>query len=130
MEGLALCSKRDPVREATTWAEQYDPQNSGFLGVMGFGLGHHLRALHSTHDHYSVLLCFEPDINLLRAVLERIDHSDWINNSIFLLATDPHDASTITQLITNAEAFVATGVELAPHPPSKRRLGEIGRAHV
>lgn len=124
MDGRALCSKRNPQREADAWAEKYDPQDSGFLGILGFGLGHHLKSLHNTHQNRSVLLCFEPDVELLRAVLERIDHSQWINESIFMLATDPNDAPTITQLITNAEAFVATGVELAAHPPSQRRLDD------
>lgn len=124
LDGRALGSKRDPTREATTWAQQYNPQEVGFLGVIGFAMGHHLRALHQTHGKRSVFLCFEPDLGLLRAVLERIDHSDWINDSMFLLATDPADASAISQLITNAEAFLATGVELASHPPSKHRLGE------
>lgn len=124
LDGRALGSKRDPMREASTWAQQYTPQDAGFLGVIGFALGHHLRAIHQTHGKHSVFLCFEPDLGLLRAVLERIDHSDWISESIFLLATDPTDASELTQLMTNAEAFLATGVELAPHPPSKSRLGE------
>ena len=124
LDGRAMCSKRRPMDEARTWAEQYDPQRCGFLSILGFGLGHHLRALFENHAHLSVLLCYEPDVPLLRAVLERIDHSDWINQSIFLLATDPQDAPAITQLITGAEAFLATGVEVAPHPPSKKRLGE------
>tara|TARA_R110000868_G_scaffold119469_2_gene316788 strand:- start:67778 stop:71431 length:3654 start_codon:yes stop_codon:yes gene_type:complete len=122
MEGRALCSKRQPIDEARTWAEQYDPQTCGFVGVLGFGVGHHLRALYENHQGFSVLLCFEPDLGLLRAVFERIDHSEWIQQSIFLLATDSRDASTLTQLLNQSEAFVATGVELAPHPPSKKRL--------
>ncbi len=123
-DGRALGSKRDPMREATTWAQQYSPQDAGFLGVIGFALGHHLRALHQSHGKHSVFLCFEPDLGLLRAVLERIDHSDWISESIFLLATEANDASELTQLMNNAEAFLSTGVELAPHPPSKNRLGD------
>lgn len=124
LDGRALGSKRDPMREASTWAQQYTPQDAGFLGIIGFALGHHLRALHQSHGKHSVMLCFEPDLGLLRAVLERIDHSDWINESIFLLATNPTDASEITQLTTHAEAFLSTGVELVAHPPSKNRLGE------
>ncbi|MBO6512861.1 MAG: DUF115 domain-containing protein [Phycisphaerales bacterium] len=124
LDGRALGSKRNPMREAITWAQQHSPQDAGFLGVIGFAMGHHLRALHQSHGKHSVLLCFEPDLGLLRAVLERIDHSDWINESIFLLATDASDASELTQLLNHAEAFLATGVELAPHPPSKHRLGE------
>ena len=124
MDNRALCSKRKPIDEANTWASQYSPQDAGFLGVLGFGLGYHLKALFETHKNFSVLLCYEPDLALLRAVLERIDHSTWITNALFLLATDPDDAPAITALISNAEAFLATGVEIAPHPASKIRLGE------
>jgi len=126
LDGRALCSKRRPADEASTWAEQFDPQECGFIGIQGFGIGHHLRALYETHKNFSVILCFEPDLSLLRAVLERVDHSEWINQSIFLLATDPDDAPTLTQLITGAEAFLATGVEIGAHPASTKRLGELG----
>jgi len=125
IDGRALCSKRYPSKEAATWADQYDPQQCGFLGIIGFGIGYHLAALQHTHKNHSVLLCFEPDVGLLRAVFERIDHSQWINNAIFLLTTDPNDAPTLTQLIKGAEAFLVTGVELAPHPPSKKRLESV-----
>lgn len=124
MDNRALCSKRRPIDEATTWASQYNPQDAGFLGVLGFGLGYHIQALFETHKNFSVLLCYEPDLALMRAVLERIDHSAWISNALFLLATDPDDAPAITALISNAEAFIATGVEIAPHPASKKRLGD------
>ena len=122
-DGRALCSKRRPTDEAKTWASQYDPQTCGLVGVLGFGVGHHLRALFENHDRFSVLLCFEPDLGLLRAVLERIDHSDWLMRSLFLLATDARDSATLTHLLNQSEAFVSIGVELAPHPPSKKRLG-------
>ncbi len=122
-DGRAMCSKRRPADEANSWAKQYDPQACGFLGIQGFGLGHHLRALFKDHAGFSVFMCFEPDLGLLRAVLERFDHSDWINQSIFLLVTDPEDAPAMTQLMTGAEAFLATGVEIATHPPSAKRLG-------
>ncbi|MBL4810189.1 MAG: motility associated factor glycosyltransferase family protein [Phycisphaerales bacterium] len=124
LDGRAMCSKRRPADEANAWAQQYDPQHCGFLGIQGFGLGHHLRALFKDHAGMSVLMCFEPDLDMLRAVLEHIDHSDWINQSIFLLATDPDDAPGISQLITGAEAFLATGVEITAHPPSTKRLGD------
>jgi len=124
LDGRAMCSKRRPADEANFWAQQYDPQSCGFLGIQGFGLGHHLRALFKDHAGFSVYMCFEPDLGLLRAVLERFDHSDWINQSIFLLVTDPDDAPTMTQLMTGAEAFLATGVEIATHPPSAKRLGD------
>lgn len=125
IDGRALCSKRHPAKEAATWAEQYDPQHCGFIGVIGFGIGHHLAALQHIHQKHSVLLCFEPDTALLRAVLERIDHSQWINNALFLLTTESNDASTLAGLIKGAEAFLVTGVELAPHPSSKKRLEQV-----
>ncbi len=126
LDGRAMCSKRKPIDEATTWAKQHDPKQAGFYGVLGFGIGHHLQALTALHKKLSVVLCFEPDTALLKAVLERVDHSQWISESLFLLTTTPEDAVEISQLITGSEAFLTTGVELAPHPPSTKRLGQQG----
>ncbi|MFK7758366.1 MAG: 6-hydroxymethylpterin diphosphokinase MptE-like protein [Phycisphaerales bacterium] len=126
-DGRAMCSKRQPSREASTWAEQYDPQHCGFIGILGFGLGYHVRALQQAHGKLSLLLCYEPDVGMLRAVLERVDHSEWIQDSLFVLSTTT-DASTIGHLISGAEAFLSTGVELASHPGSKKRLGDRASA--
>lgn len=124
LDGRALCSKRNPLAEASTWAKQYDPQHCGYLGILGFAMGYHIQALFESHSNQSVLLCYEPDAALLRAVFERIDHSDWIRKSLFLLTTEPRNAPALTQLIEGSEVFLSTGVELAAHPPSTKRLGD------
>lgn len=122
LEGRAMCSQRQPINEAQTWSKQHDPKDHGFYGIIGFGLGHHLRAMHEQHRQHSVLLCFESDVSLLRAVLEHIDHSEWISKSMLLIATEANDGAGLSQLMSGAEVFLSTGVEIVFHPASKKRL--------
>ena len=39
-----------------------------------------------------IVIVFEPDLGLLRAVLERIDHSAWMGRGNVVFLTDPEDA--------------------------------------
>ncbi len=126
LDGRALCSLRRPIDEAKSWSKQHDPKDNGFFGIIGFGLGHHIRAMHEAHQKHSVLVCFEPDLSLLRSVLERVDHSDWIRDSHLLLVTDGSDTAGLSNLISSAVAFISTGVELVIHPASKLRLQQQG----
>jgi hypothetical protein len=126
LDGRAMCSLRRPIDEAKTWSKQHDPKDNGFFGIIGFGLGHHIRAMHEAHQKHSVLVCFEPDLSLLRSVFEHIDHSDWIRESHLLMVTDGADTAGLSNLISSAVAFISTGVELVIHPASKLRLQQQG----
>jgi len=123
-DGVAQCSKRHPVKEAESWARGIDPHGAAFFGVMGFGAGHHLAALSAAHKHKSVIVCCEPDVALLRAVLERIDHSGWMGRAPFVLITDPGDRASLSHAMKGLEGLMAAGVRLVDHPPSVRRVGE------
>jgi hypothetical protein len=127
LQGRALCSKRRPLDEARSWCASLDPNRAGFFGVIGFGMGYHLRALQEAHHEQSASVCFEPDVGLLRAVLERLDHSEWINRNKFTLVTDPRDQQSIGDGLKKLEVLLATGVELVTHPPSRARLEAPGK---
>ncbi len=126
-QGRALCSKRRPIDEARSWVSSLDPNNAGMYGVVGFGLGYHIRELQEAHLEQSAVVCFEPDVGMLRAVLERVDHSGWISKGKFTLVTDPRDRGTITDGFEKLEVLLATGVELVIHPPSRARLDAPGK---
>jgi len=123
IDGVAQCSKRRPIREAQAWARGVDPHAAAFFGVTGFGAGHHLGALSAAHKHKSVIVCCEPDVGLLRAVLARIDHSAWLGRCPFVLITDPGDRASLSSAMKGLEGLMATGVKLVDHPPSARRVG-------
>ena len=95
LDGRALASKRRPMSEAEKFAGGYDPKQAAGACVLGFGMGHHLAALHERIGSKGVVICFEPDLGLLRAVLERVDHRAWLKKGRFLLATDPDDAAEL-----------------------------------
>ena len=120
--GRAQCSKRRPLDEAMSWASGIDPYEAAFVGVLGFGAGHHLKALSVSHGHNSVIVCCEPDAGLLRAVFERIDHSGWLARCPFILLTDASDQSSLNGAIKGLEGLMAAGVKIVEHPPAQHRL--------
>lgn len=122
--GRSLGSRRRPLTEASRLAESLDPKAAGAIVILGFGLGHHVRAVAERCRNKSLIIVYEPDVQLLRAVLERIDHSAWLRQAQVILATDPDDAATLTASLRRYEAMVAFGARIVEHPPSRHRLGE------
>ncbi|MDD5763064.1 MAG: glycosyltransferase [bacterium] len=78
VDGIALHSIYDPVREAREWAEHHlgaIGDSSGVV-VLGFGLGYHVAELLRVTDN--AVTVFEPRIDVLRAALEASDLSDLL----------------------------------------------------
>ena len=72
----------------------------------------------------SIVICYEPDLALLRCVLERVDHSTWLALGRCVIATDPDDAATLTRSLHRCEGLLAIGVKILDHSASKARLGD------
>lgn len=123
-EGRLLASRRKPMTEASRLADTVDITEVAGVAVTGFALGHHLRAFAERINKTGVLLCFEPDVGLLRAVFEKIDCSAWMLQTNFALLTDPDDGASISRVLHGLEGIVALGVRLVDHPPSRERLGD------
>ncbi|MEO1007719.1 MAG: 6-hydroxymethylpterin diphosphokinase MptE-like protein [Planctomycetota bacterium] len=119
-----LASSRRPRREAERLAESVDPRNAATVAVLGFGLGYHVRAIADRIGSAGLVLCFEPDVPLLRAVLERVDCSDWLGGGDLILVHDAGDASAISRRLHGLEGALALGVQIIAHPPSVQRLGD------
>jgi hypothetical protein len=124
LDGRALASKRRPLSEAEKFASGYTPADAAGACVLGFGMGHHIAELHKRIGSKGVVICYEPDVALLRAVLERVDHSAWLGKGRFLLATESEDAAELSELISGFEAIVSLGVQIMEHPASNARLGD------
>ncbi len=123
---LLLASRRRPLDEAERLAETVPIESAACVVVMGFGLGHHVGAIARRMRRTGVVLVYEPDVPLLRAVLERIDHSDWLGRTNVALLTDPDDTGVLNATISGAEGVLAMGVRFVDHPPSLRRLADRG----
>lgn len=124
LDGLALCSKRRPLEEAQRFAARIDLERAGGVIVLGFGAGHHVRAIVERARGASLIIVFEPDVALLRAVLEHIDCSTWLRTGQVAFVTDADDARQLASSMQGAEAFLSIGIEIVEHPPSKQRMGD------
>lgn len=126
LEGRRLSSARRGAEEAARFAGTVDPAETAAACVIGFGLGHHVRALQDRMGSRSIVVCFEPDLGLLRAVFERVDHSAWLALGRCVIATDADDAAGLSRSLKNSEALLAVGVKIVDHAPSAARIGEAG----
>lgn len=125
--GRALCSRRRPLEEAQRLAATIDVAQAAGVVVLGFGAGHHVRAMLDRMARTGVVFVFEPDAALLRAVLERIDHSAWLSARNLIFLTDADDAGSIAGAIRGVEGLLAMGVKFLEHPADRARLGETSR---
>lgn len=120
----ALASRRRPGEEAARLAEGVDIGKAGVIVVKGFACGHHVRALLERGKSASLIIVYEPDVSLLRAVLERQDHSGWLADPLVAFVTDPDDAAALSEILTGSEGLVALGLRFVDHPPSVKRLAD------
>ncbi|MFG0305941.1 MAG: 6-hydroxymethylpterin diphosphokinase MptE-like protein [Phycisphaerales bacterium JB040] len=123
-QGRTLASKRRPLSEGERLADTVSIAENAAVCVLGFGAGHHCRVLCERMGTHGVVICFEPDVSLLREVLSRIDCTPWLSVSRFVLCTEPDDRAAIARALEGIEGVIAMGVKILEHPPSRARLGE------
>jgi hypothetical protein len=119
-----LASLHRPKAEAEALTRGVDVTASGATVCMGFALGYHVEAISRRYGQMGVVLAFEPDVGLLRSVLEHVDHSAWLSQRNCVIITEPDDSGEITASITGAEGIFMVGTRMLEHPPSKARLGD------
>lgn len=124
LDGRAMCSRRRPLAEADRLIESVDIVEHAAVVVLGFGAGHHIRRLAERLGRSGIIIVFEPDLSLLRTVLERIDHSWWMRDALIAWVTDPSDRGELARQLDGAESILAQGVTFLGHPASRARLGE------
>lgn len=118
-----LASSRRPVAEGRAIAESVDIASSPGIVALGFGLGYHVAAVAWKMQRTGVLLCYEPDASLLRAVLERIDHSEWIRSTNVALLVGADEGSAISEAVSGSEGVFTLGTAFVEHPACRTRLG-------
>ncbi len=117
---VTLASRYDPVGEADKLTRELDDDQIASAAVLGFGVGYHAAAAHRTLGSFGVLIVFEPDVALLRATLERVDHSAWLGEkNVFVFGPDA-DRSELTARLEGFAAVLTQGTRLVTHPPSRR----------
>jgi hypothetical protein len=121
--GRRLASARRPGEEAARVLEGLDLRSTGLVAIAGFGLGHHVAAVARRMRNAGVILVFESDLALLRAVMSRIDVADWFAEANVRIVTEPTTAEVAAR-VRGEETLVMIGIRLLEHPPSRSRLGD------
>lgn len=130
VDGRALCSQRRPGVEAQRLMERVDIGKSPVVVVTGFGVGWHVAEIARRLGRTGVVVVFEPDVALLRAVLERLDHSAWIAGTNLIVLTDADDQAGMARACAGIEHALALGLAVVEHPGSAARLGDASRRFV
>ncbi len=121
--GKRLASAHRPLDEAARLIDSVDIVEHAVFVVYGFGLGYHVKRLAERLNRSGLILVFEPDVALLRAVFENVDHSAWLRESPVLFVTNAEDRAGLATKLAGGEAIIAQGIEFIVHPPSQSRLG-------
>ncbi len=121
---IALASRYDPVAEAGKLIDQLDIARHACIVVMGLGTAVHVRLLAERIQDRGVIVVYEPDTALLRAVLERVDCREWLGQGHIILADDQTDRATLIRQLEPASALITQGMALLTHPPTRRRRPE------
>jgi hypothetical protein len=119
-----LASKRRPLEEARRLIEPIDVSAAATIVSLGFGLGHHIPLLLERLKRTGVVLIFEPDLPLLRAVLENVDHAGWLVSKNVLFVHEASEAA-LSDAARGAEALFAMGVKVWGSPANRERLGPL-----
>ncbi|MFG0257700.1 MAG: 6-hydroxymethylpterin diphosphokinase MptE-like protein [Phycisphaerales bacterium JB043] len=118
----SLCSRKRPLEEGHLLASSIEYESSGLIVIIGFAMGYHVKSVLDESHGLSEVLVLETDIPLLRSVLERVDHSDWLNSPRLHIITNAEDPALLASILQGHEPFVAMGVRILEHPPSVARL--------
>ncbi|MFO0832383.1 MAG: 6-hydroxymethylpterin diphosphokinase MptE-like protein [Phycisphaerales bacterium] len=117
-----LASEYQPLREAQRLADSVDLIAAAAVVVRGFGIGHHITALARRLGAHGTVVVFEPDVELLRSVLERVDFVPTLASCPVVIVTSPQDKAELTGVLTGLEGVVALGTRIIDHPASRPRL--------
>ncbi|MEZ6193211.1 MAG: 6-hydroxymethylpterin diphosphokinase MptE-like protein [Phycisphaerales bacterium] len=118
---LWLASRYDPVKEAAKLVEGIEHDKSACVVVLGMGLGYHVAELAKDMGLRGVLIVFEPDIGVWRAVMEKIDHRAWLCRGELILADGETDRAALLKRTEKHAGTVTQGTHLLTHPPTRQR---------
>ena len=121
---LWLASRYDPQQEAAKLLRPVDYQRDACLVLLGIGLGYHVAQAAKGMGQRGVVIAYAPDRAVLRAVLERIDHTDWLGRRHVALADADTDQAALIRRLDPFASTITQGTRLITHPPSRQRHGD------
>ncbi len=130
IQGRPVASRRNAIAEGERLAAGVDIKTAAVVVVIGFGVGHHVRAIAEKLQRTGLVVVFEPDAALLKGTLEREDCASWMTASNLIIVTDESDAAVLGTALRRHEAMLGLGVTIVEHPGSTTRIGDRSRAFL
>ena len=124
---ITLASRFRPLTEADRLVDAADLNANAAIVVLGFGVGHHVAALVERCRDKAVVIVYEPDESLLRAVLEHHDVSRWIAGQHLALFAGDVTTPAITRRLESTSGIISQGVQFITHPPTRQLHAEAIR---
>ena len=119
----SLASRYDPIAEARKLMSGLDLQKHAGIVVLGMGLGYHASEIASRMNSGGIMVVFEPNLGLLRAVLERINHTAWLGWPNVVIADVTTDRAAMIGRLEQYSVVLTQGTVLISHPPSRLMHG-------
>ena len=126
-QSRALASRHQPRAEATTFADAIDFRDRAVVVVLGFGLGFHIHELCARLLRCGLVVVLEPDLGLLRAVLEEIDWSSSFSRANILIFDGTEPAGRYAERFAGSEGVLIQGLQFVDHPPSRTRVAPCSK---
>lgn len=120
---VQLASLRRPLEEAKRLAGTVDVREAACVMIVGFGLGYHVGELSRAMGATGLILVYEPDLALLRAVLSRLDCTAHLAAVNIVLVSDTEDSTVLLRAFEGHETIIAAGLKIVEHAPSVTRIG-------
>lgn len=120
-----LCSKYDPAAEAQKLLADVDPRKTACVVLLGLGLGYHAEAAAPLVGKDALILLYEPDPAMLRAVLQQRDLSKLLAQPQVMLFTggEVDRSKLLSRTETHAQLFTQ-GTQLVTLPLARKLHAE------
>lgn len=118
---LWLASRYDPRKEAEQILAPVDFAKHACVVILGVGLGYHVAEALARIGKDGLIIAFEPDLAVLRAILHRVDATGWLGKPGVILADRETDRAAILKRVERAAAAITMGTVLVPHGPTRQR---------
>lgn len=113
-----LHSRHDPAREAVDFCRGLEGGDATAVVLSGFGLGHHVKAIHEVFGTDTLVIACEGDLVTLKTALEHVDLSRELEAGRieFLTQADP---SYVHERLARHNTDLALGTIFAAPPASR-----------
>lgn len=120
-----LCSKYDPAAEAQKLLGEIDARKTACVVLLGLGLAYHAEAAAPLVGKDALILLYEPDPAMLRAVLQQRDLSKLLAQpQVMLFTGDEVDRSKLLSRTETYAQLFTQGTQLVTLPLARKLHAE------